>query len=103
MEKFKGFYFYTPSKMYFFVTKQTMRTKKFCKAVEEYLHEDGCRFVYDGKYHGAYGTFTLREKLEPATCEVKHTEKLGIFYEIKGENFVVGGFSKEGRIKLVVP
>lgn len=98
----QGFYFYTPSKMYFFVTKQTKRTDKLCKSVEDYLVEDGCRFVYDGKYHGAYGTFSIREKLEPATCEVKHTEKFGDFYDIKGENFGVGGFAKDGKTKIVL-
>lgn len=101
MEKMKGFYFYTPSREYFFVTKQTRRTKKFCKAVEEYLNEDGCRFVHDGMYHDIYATFSIREKLEPATCEVKETN-LGAYYDIQGKKLCRGGFAKDGRRKLVV-
>ena len=102
MEKMKGFYFYTPSKEYFFVTKQTRRTKKFCKSVEEYLTEEGCRFVYDGMYHSHYGhIFSIHDKLEPATCEVKHT-KFGDYYDIKGKKLCRGGFVKDGRRKLVV-
>ena len=101
MEKMKGFYFYTPSREYFFVTKQTRRTKKFCKSVEEYLNEDGCRFVHDGMYHGSITTFSIHDKLEPATCEVKQT-KFGAYYDIRGKKLCRGGFIKDGKRKLVV-
>lgn len=98
-----GFYFNTPSKEYFFVTKQTKRTAKLCKDVENYLIEDGCRFVRNGAYHGAFGTFSIKDKLQLATCEVKHTEKFGDYYDIKGENFGgAGGFVSEGKTKIVL-
>lgn len=99
----QGFYFNTPSREYFFVTNQKRRTDKLCKAVEDYLVEDGCRFVYGGAYHGAFGTFSLKEKLEAATCEIKHTEKYGDYYSINGENFGgAGGFVKDGKAKIVL-
>ena len=58
-----GFYIYIPNKEYFFVTKQTERTEEFCKAVEKYLVEDGCKI----------GAFSIKEKLQLATCQVRHT------------------------------
>lgn len=97
-----GFYFKTPCKEYFFVTNKTKRTEKLCKDVENYLIEDGCRFVYGGAYHGAFGTFSIKEKLQPATCEVKHTEKFGDYYDIKGDDFGgAGGFVSDGKTKIV--
>jgi hypothetical protein len=98
-----GFYFNTPSKEYFFVTKQTKRTAKLCKDVENYLIEDGCRFVWDGKYHGAFGNFSIHDKLQAATCEVKHTEKFGDYYDIKGDDFGgAGSFVSENKTKIVL-
>ena len=97
-----GFYFYTPSMEYFFVTNQTKRTEKLCEKVLHALEQDGCRFVYGGAYHGAFGTFSIHDKLEAATCEVKHAEKFGDYYDIKGENFCgAGGFVKDGKTKIV--
>ena len=76
-----GFYFNTPNKEYFFVTKQTERTKELCKAVEKYLVEDGCKFGESG----------IKDNLQLATCQVKHTAQIGVFCVIKGENFVKVG------------
>lgn len=98
-----GYYFHTPSKEYFFVTKQAKRTEKLCKAIEDYLVEDGCRRVYNGKYRGIVGDFSIHDCLQAATCEVKHTEKFGDYYDIKGENFGgAGGFVSEGKTKIVL-
>lgn len=98
----QGFYFYTPRKEYFFVTKQTKRTDKLCEKVLQALEQDGCEYIVNGKYYGKYAVLSIREKLEPATCEVKHTEKFGDYYDIKGENFGAGGFAKDGRTKIVL-
>jgi hypothetical protein len=99
----KGYYFYTPCKEYFFVTEQTKRTEKLCEKVLQALEQDDCEYIVNGKYYGAYGVFSIHDKLEPATCEVKHTEKFGDYYDIKGENFGgAGSFVKDGKTKIVL-
>lgn len=96
-----GYYFYTPSKEYFFVTEQTKRTEKLCRKIEDCLIKNGCIYVKDGKYRGV-GVFSIHDKLEPATCEIKHTEKFGDYYDIKGEGFGgAGGFVSEGKTVIL--
>lgn len=102
-QSMKGYYFYTPSKEYFFVTEQMRRTEKLCKAVEDYLIEDGCRRVYNGKYHGVCGDSSIKDKLKAGTCEVKHTENNGDYYNIKGEGWGgCGSFVHDGKTKIVL-
>ena len=79
-----GFYFNTPNKEYFFVTKQTERTEKLCKAVEEYVVKDGCNFVLNA-------AFSIKDNVQLATCKVKHTAQIGVYLVISGENFVKVG------------
>lgn len=98
-----GYYFQTPSKEYFFVTNQTKRTAKLCEKVLQALEEDDCEYIVNGKYYGTFGVFSIKDKLEAATCEVKHTEKFGDYYDIKGDNFCgAGSFVSEGKTKIVL-
>ena len=97
----QGFYFFTPKMEYFFVTSQTRRTESFCELVESKLQELGCESVFDGKYHGAFGDFSIHDKLEPATLEVKYTEKFGGYYDVKGSNFSAGCFVSDNKLTIV--
>lgn len=97
----QGFYFFTPKMEYFFVTSQSRRTDSFCNLVESKLQDLGCKSVFDGKYHGAFGDFSIHDKLEPATLEVRHTERCGDFYDIKGNNFTAGSFVSDNRLTIV--
>ena len=98
----QGYYFYTPKKEYFFVTEQTKRTDRLCAKVLQVLEDDECEYIVNGKYYGAFGVFSIHDKLEKGTCEVKHTEKFGDYYDIKGEGWGgKGGFVSENKIKVV--
>lgn len=101
MDMKQGFYFFTPKMEYFFVTSQSRRTESFCELVESKLKDLGCTSVFDGKYHGMFGNFSIHDKLEPATLEVKHTNKFGAYYDVKGSSFSAGSFVSEKKLTIV--
>lgn len=91
-----GFYFYTPTKEFFFVTNQTKKTPKLVKAIENILTTLGCN------YRGTFGQFNLKDMLYLGTCEIKHTEKFGDYYSIHGEGWGgAGSFLSENKTKII--
>ena len=97
----RGFYFFTPKMEYFFVTKQTRKTEQFCDKVYQSLLEHHCAFVYGGMYHGSFGDFSIHDKLEACTLEIKHTEKFGDYYDIVGANCSAGSFVEDNKLTIV--
>lgn len=91
----KGFYFYTPSVDWFFVTNQTKKTKQFVEKVNEVLAGNNCN------YRGTFGTFNLSEMLQPATIEKKESEKFGVYFEIRGKDFSAGDFLANKLTQIV--
>lgn len=97
----KGFYFYTPKMEYFFVTKSERRTESLCKRVYEALRDNGCKYVFNNMYHGMFGDFSIHDKLQYATCEVKHTERYGDYYDIKGIDFSCTSFLRDEKMTVI--
>jgi hypothetical protein len=91
----KGFYFYTPSCDWFFVTNQTKKTQKLVEKIDEILKGNCCT------YRGTFGTFNLSEMLQPATIEKGESEKFGVYYNIKGKGFSAGDFLKNKLTQIV--
>lgn len=91
----KGFYFYTPTCDWFFVTNQTKKTQKLVEKIDECLKGNNCT------YRGTIGTFQLAEMLQPATIEKGESEKWGVYYSIKGKGFSAGDFLKNKLTQIV--
>lgn len=91
-----GFYFYSPSADYFFVTKfgKYLRKNPWVVAlIEKSLKDDGCT------WRGIYGKFQLKDMLRRGSIELK-TCSHGDYYSITGDGWSCGDF-KEKRVTKI--
>lgn len=95
-EPVNGWYFYTPTVDYFFVTNQKRKSDKMMKAISQKLQEFGANYVCN-----IANIYSLSPYVQKATYEAKLSEIHGVMHSICGDIFGAGDFEKNKHCEVI--